>query len=60
MNFTSTNLIFILLAFSLGVILIWKRDTLPDKLQRPLAITALCLIVFAFFLIVYSFFALGT
>ncbi|MBG9736400.1 hypothetical protein [Paenibacillus alvei] len=60
MNFSSTNLIFILLAFSLGVILIWKRDTLPDKLQRPLAITALCMIVFAFFLIVYSFFALGT
>ncbi|MCY7486798.1 hypothetical protein M5X00_16975 [Paenibacillus alvei] len=60
MNFSSTNLIFILLAFSLGVILIWKRDTLPDKLQRPLAITALCMIVFAFFLIVYSFLALGT
>ncbi|SYX85223.1 hypothetical protein [Paenibacillus alvei] len=57
---SSTNLIFILLAFSLGVILVWKRDTLPEKLRRPLAITALCLITFAFFLIVYSLFALGS
>lgn len=56
---SSTNMIFILLAFLLGAVLIWTKDTLPEQLRRPMAITALCLIVFAFYVVVSSFFMLG-
>ncbi|MCE5171059.1 hypothetical protein LQV63_17295 [Paenibacillus profundus] len=57
---SSTNLIFIILAFSLGAVLIWKKETVPAPMRRPMALLALLLIAFAFFLIVYSLVTLGT
>ncbi|MCM3783128.1 hypothetical protein M3231_09075 [Neobacillus mesonae] len=51
--------IFIVAAFLLGFVMIAKRDSIPDKLRRPLAIAALFMIVFAFFLIVISMVSLG-
>nr|WP_232275016.1 hypothetical protein [Paenibacillus sp. 481] len=50
---------FIVLAFILGGLLIWKKDTVPVPLRRWMAICSLVFIVFAFFLIVYSAFNLG-
>ena len=49
-------LIYIIVAFSFALILIMKRDSLPERLKRPLAILASLLVAFAFFLIVYGFF----
>ncbi|CAH8715932.1 hypothetical protein M5W83_04075 [Paenibacillus thiaminolyticus] len=57
---SSTNIIFIILAFSLGAILVWKKDSVPPALRRPMAIAALLFLVFAFFLVVYSFWTAGT
>ncbi|WP_374020274.1 hypothetical protein ABU162_12000 [Paenibacillus thiaminolyticus] len=57
---SSTNIIFIILAFSLGAILVWKKDSVPPPIRRPMAIAALLFLVFAFFLIVYSFWTAGT
>ena len=50
---------FIVAAFALSAILILKRDSLPAHVKRPLAITALVMVSFAFFMIVYSLFTLG-
>lgn len=55
----STIFIFIILAFVLGGILAWKKDTIPQQLRRTLALIALLFIVFAFFLIVYTFATAG-
>ncbi|WP_195571606.1 hypothetical protein [Paenibacillus sp. 1001270B_150601_E10] len=55
----STTLIFIILAFVLGAVLVWKKDTIPSPMRRWLSIFALIFIAFAFFLIVYSFATAG-
>ncbi|MBW5445005.1 hypothetical protein GE107_02855 [Cohnella sp. CFH 77786] len=56
----SSTLIFIISAFALGVILILSRDKIPARLRRGMAIASILLILFAFFLIVYSLFTAGT
>ena len=58
MDSTST-VVFIIAAFSLGAILIMKRDSLPPKIRRGMAIISILLIALAFFLIVYEFFMIG-
>lgn len=52
----SQFVIFIIVAFAFGLILIMKKDTVPAPLRRPLAIAAVVMMGFAFFLMVYSFF----
>ncbi|MBD2872965.1 hypothetical protein [Paenibacillus arenilitoris] len=59
MDATAT-VIFIIAAFSLGAIVIMKRDSLPPGMRRGLALIAIALIAFAFFLIVYAFFTMGS
>ncbi|WP_424766773.1 hypothetical protein [Paenibacillus sp. sgz302251] len=59
MDATAT-IIFIIAAFSLGAILIMKKDTIPPGLRRGLAILSIVFIAFAFFLIVYAFYMMGT
>lgn len=55
MKSSDTFVIFIIAAFSFALILILKKNSIPEKLRRPLAIMALMMVVFAFFLIVYAF-----
>ncbi|MFD0958566.1 hypothetical protein [Paenibacillus chungangensis] len=56
----TSSLIFIIAAFSLGVVLIMKRDSIPARMRRAMAIISILLIGFAFFLIVYALFNMGT
>ncbi|GIP21213.1 hypothetical protein [Paenibacillus sp. J22TS3] len=49
--------LFIVLAIALGLILIMNRDNIPPKLKRPMAISALVMIIVAFVLVIYSFLA---
>jgi len=56
---SSSYLIFIICAFCLGLVLILSKNSVPPKLKRGLAITAIVMIVTAFILIVYSFLSLG-
>lgn len=53
------NIIFIISAFALGVVLILMRERIPQQLKRGLAITSMVFILFAFFLIVYTFATMG-
>ncbi|WP_019537404.1 hypothetical protein [Paenibacillus ginsengihumi] len=46
---------FIILSFSLALILIMKKDALTPGMRRALAILALVMVTFSFVLIVYSF-----
>lgn len=58
MDFTAT-IIFIIAAFALGAVVIMKRDSIPPGMRRGLALTTIVLIVFAFFLLVYSLYNMG-
>lgn len=57
---TTATVVFIIAAFAMGALVIFKKDTLPPNLRRGLAMASILLIAFAFFLIVYSFFTMGT
>lgn len=57
---TDANIIFVIASFSLAVILIMSRERIPQSLRRSMAIISILLVLFAFFLIVYSFFRIGT
>ncbi|SDC21178.1 hypothetical protein SAMN02799630_00808 [Paenibacillus sp. UNCCL117] len=51
----ATIITFIILSFSLSLILIMKKDSLPAGVKRPLALLALVMIAFSFVLLIYSF-----
>lgn len=46
---------FIILSFCFAVILIMKKDTLNPTFRRGLALMAIVMVSFSFFLILYSF-----
>ncbi|MWC28898.1 hypothetical protein [Paenibacillus sp. MMS18-CY102] len=54
------TLIFIIAAFVLGVAILMNRNNIPASLRRPLALSAIVFILFAFFLIVYSLTTMGS
>ncbi|NIK77310.1 drug/metabolite transporter (DMT)-like permease [Paenibacillus castaneae] len=56
---STATIIFIIAAFALGALVILKRDTMPPRLRRFFAISAIAFIAFSFFLIVYAFFTMG-
>lgn len=60
MDVSSNILIFIVSAFLLGIVVIVKKDSLPQRLRRPLAIISILMIAFAFFLIMYSLLTMGS
>lgn len=55
----NATLIFAIASFGLAAVLIWQRQSIPERLRRGMAITALLLVAFAFFLIVYFFASAG-
>lgn len=59
MDNSTTVIIFIILAFSLGAVVVMKKDSIPPQMRRGISIIALVLVAFAFFLIVYSFLNAG-
>ncbi|MFS0722928.1 hypothetical protein [Paenibacillus sp. 1P07SE] len=59
MNTTATA-IFIVSAFVLGGVIMLYRESIPARLRRGMAIASILLIAFAFFLIVYSLFTMGS
>ncbi|AZN40255.1 hypothetical protein [Paenibacillus albus] len=57
---TTAAIIFIIAAFSLGLIVIMQRNNIPANLRRGLAIATIVFVAFAFFLIVYSLTTMGS
>ncbi|CAG7625376.1 hypothetical protein PAESOLCIP111_02719 [Paenibacillus solanacearum] len=57
MNNAASIITFLIVSFSLALILIMKKDSLPSGVKRPLALLALVMVAFSFALIVYSFLA---
>ncbi|MGG1551433.1 MULTISPECIES: hypothetical protein [Paenibacillus] len=53
-------LTFVIVSFCLAIILIMKKDTLPPQMKRYLALLAIVMVAVSFFLILFSFFRLGT
>ncbi|WP_165279950.1 hypothetical protein [Paenibacillus protaetiae] len=58
MDFTAT-IIFIIAAFVLGGVVILQRNSIPERMRRPLALISIALIAFAFFLLVYGLATMG-
>jgi hypothetical protein len=56
MNQSEIILIFVILSFSLGLSILMKRDSIPPRMLRPLAIISAFMVLFSFGLVVYSFF----
>lgn len=54
------SIIFIIAAFSLGLVLIMNKETIPATIKKWLSIISIVMIIFAFFIIIYSLFNLGT
>ncbi len=59
MDHNTAIVVFIIASFCLGAVIIMKRESLPERVRKPLAITAILLIAFSFFLIVYAFTQIG-
>jgi glucan phosphoethanolaminetransferase (alkaline phosphatase superfamily) len=57
---TEANIIFVIASFGFAVILILSRERIPQAMGRSMALLSILLVLFAFFLIVYSFFRAGT
>ncbi|CDN45074.1 MULTISPECIES: hypothetical protein [Paenibacillus] len=57
---TTSAAIFILSAFVLGAVILMSRNQIPERLRKPLALTAIVLVAFAFLVVVMTLFSLGT
>jgi len=55
MSQTQSFITFIIVSFVFAGVILLKRESLPEKLKRPLALFALFLIITSFVLILYSF-----
>lgn len=51
-----TIVVFLIVAFSFALVLIMKRDALPDNMRRPLAAMAVVMVAAAFVFMICSFF----
>lgn len=54
---TESVVLMIIVSFSLALVLIMKKDSIPERLRRPLALLSIVMIAVSFALMVYSFFA---
>jgi len=52
---SASILTFLIVSFSLALVLIMKRDTIPPQMKRYLALIAIVMVGVSFFMIVYSF-----
>ncbi|MFD2117304.1 hypothetical protein ACFSTH_10400 [Paenibacillus yanchengensis] len=59
MSHAASMIVMIIASFCLAGVILLKRESIPDKARKPLALTAIGLILFSFFLIVYSLVTLG-
>jgi hypothetical protein len=50
---------FIIISFCFALVLIMKKNTLAPQMKRGLAIMALIMVSFSFFLILYNLFTMG-
>ncbi|TNJ65675.1 hypothetical protein FE784_13535 [Paenibacillus hemerocallicola] len=59
MNDTGSIVLFTILTFSLALIMIMKKDTIPPQLRRVLALITIVLVSCSFFMIVFSLLGTG-
>ncbi len=59
MGDTGSIAFFMVLAFVLGGLVVWKKDEIPASMRRGIALVVLVLVSMAFTLMVISFFLPG-
>lgn len=52
-------IVFLVVSFALGFILILKKDDIPARVRRPMAIITLIMVASAFTMLVVKLFQLG-
>ncbi len=55
MGETGSALAFIICAFCFALVIIFKKNEIPAPMRRGLAILAIVMVGFSFFLIIYTF-----
>ncbi|MFD2671114.1 hypothetical protein [Marinicrinis sediminis] len=53
-------IIFLISSFVFAAVVIMKRDSLPERLRRPLALIGIFLVAVSFILLTISFYRAGT
>lgn len=48
MNNGSTPIIFIIACFAFAIMIIFKREQIPERIRRPLALLAVIMVLIAF------------
>lgn len=56
MSTIDRTIVFMIVTFSLAIIMIWKKESVPDRLRRPLAIATLVMVSASFVMLVVSLF----
>lgn len=59
MEDTGTLMVFMIASFALAIIVIWKRETIPERLRRPLALASTFMVGASFTMLVISLFRMG-
>ncbi|TLS54271.1 hypothetical protein FE782_02700 [Paenibacillus antri] len=52
--------VFLVVSFCLAAVVILKRESIPDPLRRPIAVSTLVMIVAAFVMLLVTFFTMGS
>lgn len=56
MDNLNSSLLFLLVSTCLALVIIWKRESIPERLRRPLATATLVMVSAAFIMLVVSLF----
>lgn len=59
MEHFSSIITFMIVSFALAFVMILKRDTIPDKIRRPLAIAAIFMVCSSFIMLIVGLFQMG-
>lgn len=50
---------FMIVSFALAIVIILKKDSLPDQVKKPLAMITLVMVISSFVMMLVYFFSMG-
>lgn len=59
MDNVNSSLLYMLITFCLGALIIWRRESLPERIRRPLAIFSLLMVSVSFIMFVVSLYKMN-
>lgn len=59
MENSGSLILFMIVSFALAIVVIFKKDSLPERIRRPLALFSLFMVAASFIMMVVSFFQMN-